>query len=40
MRKINDNEPIRMLKEGTMTQKEMADHFGVSEPTITKMKKR
>ncbi len=40
MRKINDNELIQMLKEGRMTQKEMADHFGVSEPAITKMKKR
>lgn len=40
MRKIDDNELIQMLKEGNMTQKEMADHFGCSEPAITKMKKR
>jgi transposase len=40
MRKINDNELIQMLKEGRMTQKEMAEHFRCSEPAITKMKKR
>jgi len=40
MRKINDKELIQMLKEGNMTQKEMADHFGCSEPAITKRKKR
>lgn len=40
MRKINDDELIQLLKEGRMTQKEMADHFGCSEPAITKMKRR
>ncbi len=40
MRKINDDELIQMLKEGRLTQKEMAVHFGVSEPAITKMKRR
>ena len=40
MRKINDNELIQMLKEGSMTQKQMAEHFGCSEPAITKRKKR
>ena len=40
MRKINDSELIQLLKEGQMTQKEIARHFGCSEPAITKMKKR
>jgi transposase len=40
MRKINDNELIQLLKEGRLTQRQMAQHFGCSEPAITKMKKR
>ena len=40
MRKIDDIELIQMLEEGRMTQKEMAAHFGCSEPAITKMKMR
>ena len=37
---INKSELLEMLKEGKMNQREMADHFGVSKPAITKMKKR
>ena len=40
MKKIDDGELVQMLKEGRMTQKEMAEHFGCSEPAITKRKKR
>jgi transposase len=40
MRKINDDELIQLLKEGRMTQKQMAARFGVSEPAITKMTRK
>lgn len=40
MRKINDEELMQLLKEDRMTQKELAKHFGCSEPAITKRKKR
>jgi hypothetical protein len=40
MAKINDEILIRFLKKSNMTQKEMAAHFGCSEPAITKRKKR
>lgn len=39
MRKTNDEEILRMLKEGK-TQRKIAQHFGVSEPAISKRVKR
>jgi transposase len=40
MAKINNDELLRLLKEGNMTQREMAAHFGCSEAAIAKKKKR
>ena len=39
MRKTNDEEILKMLKEGK-TQRKIAQHFGVSEPAISKRVKR
>jgi len=39
MRKTNDEEILKMLKEGK-TQRQIAQHFGVSEPAISKRVKR
>lgn len=40
MRKIDDSELIQMIKEGKLSQREMAEHFGCSQPAISKMKRK